>query len=153
MAVLVPVVLVKCRRASQVRRNDQPNRQRYDEDSFENGNPCWHSKRGWDLVWTDQKARYAYRVKYIWLTNNLSVSLFEILLQSEIKTSVSNKYNTVASAIKNLDTLGILEKSKGESRGKTFAYTAYLNKGKKSNFYVFYVCLQNKNRASAIAKQ
>ncbi|MBP3309031.1 MAG: Fic family protein [Clostridia bacterium] len=40
-------------------------------------------------------------------------------------------YNTVASAIKNLCALGILEKSKGESRNKIFAYTAYLDILKK----------------------
>ena len=40
-------------------------------------------------------------------------------------------YNTVASAIKNLVTLGILGKSKGETRNKTFAYVAYLNILKK----------------------
>ena len=40
-------------------------------------------------------------------------------------------YNTVATAIKNLCTLGILDKSKSESRSKTFAYTDYLNILKK----------------------
>ncbi len=65
------------------------------------------------------------------------IKLFEYIEQNPIietrKTAdaLGLSYNTVASAIKNLDTLGILNKSKGETRSKTFAYVAYLNILKK----------------------
>ena len=65
------------------------------------------------------------------------IKLFEYIEQNPIietrKTAdaLGLSYNTVASAIKNLDNLGILDKSKGKSRSKTFAYTAYLNILKK----------------------
>ena len=70
-------------------------------------------------------------------TKKNTIKLFEYIEQNPIietqktASALGLSYNTVASAIKNLDTLGILEKSKGESRGKTFAYTAYLNILKK----------------------
>ena len=63
--------------------------------------------------------------------------LFEYIEQNPIietqKTAdaLGLSYNTAASAIKNLCNLGILEKSKRESRSKTFAYTAYLDILKK----------------------
>lgn len=66
-----------------------------------------------------------------------AIKLFEYIEQNPIietkKTAdtLGISYNTAASAIKNLCKLGILEKSSGESRGKTFAYSAYLNILKK----------------------
>ena len=61
-----------------------------------------------------------------------AIKLFEYIEHNPIietqKTAdaLGLSYNTVATAIKNLCALGILNKSKGELRGKTFAYTAYL---------------------------
>ncbi len=66
-----------------------------------------------------------------------AIKLFEYVEQNPIietqKTAdaLGLSYNTVATAIKNLCTLGILDKSKSESRSKTFAYTDYLNILKK----------------------
>ena len=66
-----------------------------------------------------------------------AIKLFEYIEQNPIietqKTAdaLELSYNTTATAIKNLCNLGILEKSKSESRSKTFAYTAYLDILKK----------------------
>ena len=66
-----------------------------------------------------------------------AIKLFEYVEQNPIietqKTAdaLGLSYNTVATAIKNLCTFGILDKSKSESRSKTFAYTDYLNILKK----------------------
>ena len=66
-----------------------------------------------------------------------AIKLFEYVEQNPIvetqKTAdaLGLSYNTVATAIKNLCALGILDKNKGESRSKTFAYTAYLDILKK----------------------
>lgn len=70
-------------------------------------------------------------------TKTNAIKLFEYVEQNPIietqKTAdaLGLSYNTVATAIKNLCALGILDKSKGESRSKTFAYTAYLEILKK----------------------
>ena len=66
-----------------------------------------------------------------------ATKLFEYIEQNPIietqktATALGISYNTVATAIRNLCNLGILEKSEGEFRGKTFAYTAYLRILKK----------------------
>ena len=66
-----------------------------------------------------------------------ATKLFEYIEQNPIietqktATALGISYNTAATAIKNLCSLGILEKSEGEFRGKTFAYTAYLRILKK----------------------
>ena len=68
---------------------------------------------------------------------NSAIKLLEYVEQNPIietqKTAdaLGISYNTTATAIKNLVELGILEKSKGESRSKTFAYEAYLSILKK----------------------
>ncbi|MBR2971003.1 MAG: Fic family protein [Clostridia bacterium] len=66
-----------------------------------------------------------------------AIKLFVYIEQNPIietqKTAVALglSYNTVATAIRNLCNAEILKKSKGEARGKTFAYTAYLDILKK----------------------
>ena len=66
-----------------------------------------------------------------------AIKLFEYVEQNPIietqKTAdaLGLSYNTVATAIKNLCTLDILVKSKGETRSKTFSYAAYLDILKK----------------------
>lgn len=62
-----------------------------------------------------------------------AIKLFEYIENNPIietqktATALGISYNTVATAIKNLCMLGILEKNKGDLRNKIFAYTAYLN--------------------------
>lgn len=66
-----------------------------------------------------------------------AIKLFEYVEQHPIietqKTAdaLGIQYNTAATAIKNLCALDILDKTKGESRGKMFAYTDYLDILKK----------------------
>ena len=66
-----------------------------------------------------------------------AIKLFEYIEQNPIietqKTAdaLGIQYNTAATAIKNLCALDILDKTKGESRGKMFAYTDYLDILKK----------------------
>ena len=59
------------------------------------------------------------------------LSRIPLLKQKKTADALGLSYNTVATAIKNLCALGILDKNKGESRNKTFAYTAYLDILKK----------------------